>query len=164
MLRIATRVAGLLHDAALVTGDNIGQVASQTLSNMTVINAATDMLVLRPLLTFEKLETVSLARHIGTYDLSAEQVPDSCTIFAPPDPATSTLRHYILQDEEKLDVPALTEQCLQQTTVINVNSLAETPFLEWLEYRRTARPARPDTDNTDENGDDSGDGSCQPCD
>lgn len=167
MLRIATRVAGLLHDAALVTGDNIGQVASQTLSNMTVINAATDMLVLRPLLTFEKLETVSLARHIGTYDLSAEQVPDSCTIFAPPDPATSTILHYILQDEEKLDVPALTEQCLQQTTVINVNSLAETPFLEWLEHRRTARPSRPDTDENDdtgENGDDSGDGSCQPCD
>ena len=153
MLRIATRVAGLLHDTALVTGDNIGQVASQTLSNMTVINAATDMLVLRPLLTFEKLETVSLARHIGTYDLSAEQVPDSCTIFAPPDPATSTILHYILQDEEKLDVPALTEQCLQQTIVINVNSLAETPFLEWLEHRRTSRATQPLDHDTDADAD-----------
>lgn len=145
MLRIATKVAELLRDTALVTGDNIGQVASQTLSNMTVINAATEMLVLRPLLTFEKLETVNLARHIGTYDLSAEQVPDSCTVFAPPDPATSTILKFILQDEENLDIDALVQQCLEQTVVINVNTHVQHDFTSWLEQRRPA--AEPDVED-----------------
>ncbi len=81
---------------AIVTGENLGQVASQTLDNMSVIENASDMLVLRPLLTFEKLETVAIAEKIGTFNISAQNIPDSCTVFAPDDPATSARLDFIL--------------------------------------------------------------------
>lgn len=131
MLRLAQYVATVFHDKALVTGDNIGQVASQTLENMSVINQATDMLVLRPLLTFDKLDAIAIAERIGTFDISSEQVPDSCTVFAPDDPATSTILHAILKDEEKLNIPDLLERCIASAVIVNVNSLKETPLAEY---------------------------------
>ena len=130
MLRLAEHLALFFHDRALVTGDNIGQVASQTLDNMAVINHATSMMVLRPLLTFEKLETTDLAMKIGTYDISKLQVPDSCTVFAPDDPATRTLLPAIQKDEEHLDIPALMQQCLEQTVIINTSTGDQTPLAQ----------------------------------
>ena len=82
MLRLAEYVAGYVRAQALVTGDNLGQVASQTLENLTVINAATDMMIIRPLITADKNDTMAMAEKIGTWDISSENVPDSCTVFA----------------------------------------------------------------------------------
>lgn len=86
MQRIAARL-GDLHDyPVLVTGDCLGQVASQTLENMICISDATDHLVLRPLIAMDKEEIITIARRIGTYDLSSVPEPDCCTVFQPPRP------------------------------------------------------------------------------
>ncbi len=127
---IAEELALKFHDRAIVTGDNIGQVASQTLDNMAVINQATSMMVLRPLLTFEKLETTELAIKIGTYDMSKVQVPDSCTVFAPESPATRTLLPVIQNDEKNIDIPDLMRQCLDATVVIHTSTGEQTPLAQ----------------------------------
>ena len=69
--------------------------------------------------TFEKLETVAIAEKIGTFNLSAVNVPDSCTVFAPDDPATSTRLGFILFEEKVLDVENLVKQCLESAVIIN---------------------------------------------
>jgi tRNA uracil 4-sulfurtransferase len=102
MLRISETVARKNHRFALLTGEAVGQVASQTVINMSTINAATDMLVLRPLVGMDKNEVIQIARNIGTFDTCAEQVPDSCTVFAPSSPATRASLEYALTEEEKL--------------------------------------------------------------
>jgi len=86
MQRIATALARRTRSQALVTGECLGQVASQTLENMTCIGAAAGLPVLRPLIAFDKQETIALARRIGTHDLSAVQEPDCCTLFMPARP------------------------------------------------------------------------------
>ncbi len=88
MLRIAEHIARKYHRIALLTGDSVGQVASQTLQNMRTIDAATPMLVLRPLVGMDKMETIRIAEKIGTFALSNVQVPDSCTVFSPSQAAT----------------------------------------------------------------------------
>ena len=101
MLRIAERIAGESGCRALVTGDALGQVASQTLINMDTINRAIDMLVLRPIVGEDKLDTIATAEKIGTMKLSEKQVPDSCTVFAPSSPSTS-VPLVIAEKEEQL--------------------------------------------------------------
>lgn len=102
MFRIAEAVA-LRHDCkALVTGEALGQVASQTVANMDTINRAIDMLVLRPLVGADKLEAIAIAEKIGTMKQSSVQVPDSCTVFAPTNPATSMPPELALKEEAKI--------------------------------------------------------------
>jgi len=128
MFRIASAIAGVLGDRALATGENLGQVASQTLANLSVIGCATDMLVLRPVLTADKNDTVQLARRIGTFEVSSEPAPDSCTVFAPGNPATSAPLDIIRAQEHKLPLEALLEQCAALTVLIDPDTLHETPL------------------------------------
>jgi thiamine biosynthesis protein ThiI len=86
MQRIAARIASENRMAALITGESLGQVASQTLENITCIAAAAPAMVLRPLIGFDKDETVHVARRIGTFEASAHQEPDCCTVFMPERP------------------------------------------------------------------------------
>jgi len=125
MLRIAEAVAAYVRAQALVTGDNLGQVASQTLENLTVINAASDMLVIRPLITADKNDTMTLAEKIGTWNISSENVPDSCTVFAPTDPATKTNLKKILQQERLIPIDLLLKQCLETTSILNTNDCSQ---------------------------------------
>ena len=99
MFRIAESVANKHKRLALLTGEAVGQVASQTIKNMATISEATNMLILRPLIGSDKNDAVALARRIGTFDLSSEQVPDSCTVFAPSNPATAAPLGKILDEE-----------------------------------------------------------------
>ncbi len=99
MFRIAQRLAEKHKRLALLTGEAVGQVASQTIKNMATISEATSMLILRPLIGSDKNDAVALARRIGTFDLSSEQVPDSCTVFAPSNPATAVPLRKILDEE-----------------------------------------------------------------
>jgi thiamine biosynthesis protein ThiI len=89
MLRIAAAIAEKNRIPALLTGDSIGQVASQTVINMNTINEASPMLVIRPLAGMDKNEAIRIAEKLGTFEISKGQVPDSCTVFAPREPATS---------------------------------------------------------------------------
>ncbi len=102
MFRIAEAVAKSGRAKALLTGESLGQVASQTVENMSVINNSTSMLVLRPLVGMDKLETIRMAEKFGTYDMSTVQVPDSCTVFSPPSPATRSDVETIEAEEAKL--------------------------------------------------------------
>jgi thiamine biosynthesis protein ThiI len=106
--RMMIRVADLLCErsrcGAIVTGENLGQVASQTLPNMAIIEKAARHLVLRPLLTYDKMETTALARRIGTYDTSALPYEDCCSLFIPAHPATAAKLADVEAAEANLDV------------------------------------------------------------
>jgi tRNA uracil 4-sulfurtransferase len=107
MMRAAAKIATAERALALVTGENLAQVASQTLENLAVIEDASPLPVLRPLLTYDKLETISLARRIGTYDTSILPYEDCCSLFVPSHPATRARLADVLEAEAKLDVEAL---------------------------------------------------------
>lgn len=118
MFRIAEMVCKKGRAKALLTGESLGQVASQTVENMTTINAATNMLVLRPLVGHDKLETIKLAEKYGTLELSNEQVPDSCTVFLPSSPATKSDVRRIEGEEAKMgDYQAVLEKIVEEITV-----------------------------------------------
>lgn len=107
MLRIATMLCHFHKLGAIVTGESIGQVASQTIVNLSVINDVTTMLMIRPLAGMDKLESIERAQAIGTYDLSIVDLPDSCTVFAPPAP-TVAAKFYLVEEEEK-KIPGLND-------------------------------------------------------
>jgi thiamine biosynthesis protein ThiI len=104
MLRVADLLCPRARCHALVTGENLGQVASQTLTNMATIEAAARHMVLRPLLTYDKMETTALARRIGTYDTSALPYEDCCSLFIPAHPATAAKLADVAAAEARLDV------------------------------------------------------------
>jgi thiamine biosynthesis protein ThiI len=106
MMRIADALADGLEADALVTGENLGQVASQTIENMTTIEAAARRVVLRPLVTYDKVETTALARRIDTYETSILPFEDCCSLFVPPHPATAARAEDAARAEARLDVPA----------------------------------------------------------
>jgi thiamine biosynthesis protein ThiI len=104
MVRIAERIAAGLKIGALATGESLGQVASQTLPNIVAIEDAATLPILRPLLGFDKAETIEIARRIGTYDISIRGHEDCCTLFVPRHPQTkgSVARARRLEDLAQL--------------------------------------------------------------
>ena len=102
MMRIAGKIAFRNKLRALLTGEAVGQVASQTVDNMNTINDAAELVVLRPLVGMDKNEAVEIARRIGTFDLSNVQVPDSCTVFQPGQPVTKSRISDLEREEAKI--------------------------------------------------------------
>src|SRR5262249_37448913 len=107
MLRIAAALARARGAEALVTGESLGQVASQTLANLAGIGAAGDLPVLRPLVGMDKNEISTAAMQIGTYDTSIIPDQDCCTLFVPRHPATRAQPDEVAAAEARLDVPTL---------------------------------------------------------
>ena len=107
MLRIAEAIARQDRAKALVTGESLGQVASQTLDNMAVIEQAARLPVLRPLVGMDKQEIIDQARRIGTFDISSIPDQDCCQLFVPKHPATKARFDDVEQDENKFDVNKL---------------------------------------------------------
>ncbi|MCP4178440.1 MAG: tRNA 4-thiouridine(8) synthase ThiI [bacterium] len=130
MFRIAEKIALLNGNKALVTGESVGQVASQTIVNLANIDSAIDMLVLRPLIGADKIDIMNTAEKIGTFELSKEQVPDSCTVFSPSNPSTGAPRNMILNGEKHLDIDALVEKGYKNTVVLNPETGEETSLDE----------------------------------
>jgi len=120
MQRIASRLARAEGAQALITGECMGQVASQTLENMTCINAAADLPVLRPLIAFDKLETIALAERIGTFALSSVQEPDCCTLFMPKRAVTRGRLEVCEDIEARIDVEALVADATAKAECIDV--------------------------------------------
>jgi thiamine biosynthesis protein ThiI len=110
MLRIAAVLGGRRQSRALVTGESLGQVASQTIENMQVVDAATPALVLRPLVGMDKSEIIAQAERIGTFATSILPDQDCCSLFVPPHPTTHATAAEVDAAEALLDVPALVEQ------------------------------------------------------
>ena len=115
MLRIAEAIAQKVNALALVTGENVGQVASQTLSNMRVIEEVTPLPILRPLAGDNKEEIINEARRIGTYQISIEPYEDCCSVFVPKHPETRANLEKVREIESTLDLAPLIEQTLEQT-------------------------------------------------
>lgn len=115
MLRIAEALARRNRALALVTGDSLGQVASQTLRNMVSVEAAAKMPVFRPLVGADKLEIIETARKIGTHDISAEPFHDCCPVFLPRSPALYARTAELEAAEAGLDIPRLVRQGIEDT-------------------------------------------------
>jgi thiamine biosynthesis protein ThiI len=117
MLRIAERLALRDRARALLTGDSLGQVASQTLQNMVAVGTAARLPVFRPLAGDDKQEIIALARQIGTYEISAEPFHDCCPVFMPRMPALFASPGDLDQAEAALDVAALVRRGVESATV-----------------------------------------------
>ena len=116
--RLMVRIAGELASAdrcwALVTGDSLGQVASQTPENLSVIEEASELPLLRPLIGMDKLEITDQAQRIGTFPTSIEPDQDCCSLFVPPHPSTKTRIDDIRRIERRFDIGALVKQGLDK--------------------------------------------------
>jgi tRNA uracil 4-sulfurtransferase len=117
MMRIAERIGRRWHAKALVTGEVIGQVASQTLENMTTIAGATTLEVLRPLVGMDKDEITREAQHIGTLAISNIPDQDCCQLFTPKHPSTEVSRAEVEQAEQALPVDAMVDKAVREAVV-----------------------------------------------
>lgn len=126
MIRVAEALAAREGALALVTGESLGQVASQTLENLAAIDAAAQLPILRPLVGSDKQEIIAEARRIGTYDLSIASHDDCCTLFMPQKPETHVRPGQLEEAEASLDVSELTRQALAAVSVRDFESVSQT--------------------------------------
>ncbi|MGH7165690.1 MAG: tRNA uracil 4-sulfurtransferase ThiI, partial [Nitrospiraceae bacterium] len=110
---------------ALVTGDSLGQVASQTPENLTVVEEAAQLPMLRPLIGMDKIEITDQAQKIGTFDTSIEPDQDCCRLFVPPHPATKAGLDHIRKIERGLDLGALVKQGMEGVELAEFNFPAQ---------------------------------------
>ena len=122
MMRIAEETAALEQARGLVTGESLGQVASQTLENLTVIQATTDLPLLRPLIGLDKEEITRKARQIGTFETSIIPDQDCCRLFIPAHPAVRTKLNEIEKTEQDLDIPGLVQMGIKSTVRMEFTS------------------------------------------
>jgi len=118
MLRTAEKLAKKLKCRFLIDGCSIGQVSSQTLSNLSVISKAVDVEILRPLLCYDKQEIIDLAKEIGTYEIS--KGPETCNIIGPKNPATKSNLNFIQREESKVDVDEMISDAIEDIKEIKV--------------------------------------------
>ncbi|TMW71899.1 tRNA uracil 4-sulfurtransferase ThiI [Alteribacter natronophilus] len=125
MLRIAEKVAYRRKALALVNGESLGQVASQTLDSMNTINEVTNIPILRPLVAMDKQEVVEIAEKIDTYELSILPYEDCCTIFLPPQTKTKPNREKAARFEAPLEIDAIVDDAVERTEVHQLSSSEE---------------------------------------
>jgi len=112
MMRIAESIAKENNYQALITGENLGQVASQTIEGLNVTNSSVELPVFRPLIGFDKVDIVDIAKDIETYETSILPYDDCCTVFLPKHPVTKPRLDNIEESEKALDVDKLIEAAL----------------------------------------------------
>ena len=122
MFRIADKLAKNLNILALASGESIGQVASQTLESAYVINKVSDLIVYRPLATYDKEEIVDLSKKINTFEISIKPFEDCCTIFNPKNPVTKPKLKRCLELEERFDYQMIIDECLAKMSTITITS------------------------------------------
>jgi thiamine biosynthesis protein ThiI len=117
MMRIAEQIARQHRAGALVTGEVVGQVASQTIENMNAINEVVSLPVLRPLVGMDKEEITIEAQRLGSYPISIIPDQDCCTLFTPKHPATRAKRHDVVDAESALDIPRIVEDAAKSAAI-----------------------------------------------
>lgn len=132
MYRISERLAKKYKCLALANGESIGQVASQTLVSMDVINSVTNMPVIRPLAIFDKTDIIKISKKINTYDISIRPYEDCCTIFAPKNPKTMPKLEEVEAFEEKWDYESEINDCISNVETIVVTSENEDNLKNYL--------------------------------
>ena len=113
MMRISDELRKQYNGLAIVNGESIGQVASQTLESMFVINEVTSTPIIRPVVAMDKLEIIDISQKIDTFDLSIQPFEDCCTVFAPPSPKTKPKLDDIAYYEAKLDIEGLVQRAVE---------------------------------------------------
>lgn len=121
MMRIAEAISKKIEAKAIITGESLGQVASQTIESINVTNAVVSLPVFRPLIGFDKEETIEKSKKIDTYDISIEPYEDCCTVFLPKNPVTKPRFFDVEKEEQKLDIDALVKLALQSDEIIEIN-------------------------------------------
>ena len=120
MMRIAEGIAVRNKDMMLITGEDLGQVASQTAEALVVTDSVVKMPVMRPLIAMDKVDIMDKAKEIGTYDISIQPYEDCCTVFLPKHPVTKPKLSKIEQSESVLDVESLVEDAVASAEVIDI--------------------------------------------
>ena len=132
MYRIMERLVNKYKGYVIVNGESIGQVASQTLTSMNVINSVTNKPVIRPLACFDKLEIMDIARRIDTYDISIIPYEDCCTVFVPPHPVINPKLDTCIREESKFDYEKLIDEAVGSINTIVVKDVEENEFSDLL--------------------------------
>jgi thiamine biosynthesis protein ThiI len=125
MLRIADRIAGTFENDALVTGESLGQVSSQTIENLAAVEAVAALPVLRPLIGFDTQEIISLARRIGSYEISIEPHTDCCSYLLPANPATRSTARELDEAEENLDIDTLVTTAIGDADISRLSDVVD---------------------------------------
>ncbi|WP_394018193.1 tRNA uracil 4-sulfurtransferase ThiI [Anaerococcus cruorum] len=120
MMRISNEIADKYGYQAFVTGESLGQVASQTLESISVIEDSANFPILRPLVAIDKQDIVDLSKEIGTYEKSIEPFDDCCSIFAPDKPVTKPKLKYIERSESNLDIDKLVKEAIDTIEIIEI--------------------------------------------
>ncbi len=122
MMYIASKIAGDHDSKCLITGESLGQVASQTMEAIAVTDAASSIPVFRPCIGMDKLEIIAISEKIGTFDISIEPYEDCCTVFTPKHPRTKPQLEKVLIEEQKLDFKALADEAIASAYTIRAES------------------------------------------
>ena len=121
MYRIAEQLARKHKCLAIVNGESVGQVASQTLSSILAVNNVTNYPILRPLCSFDKLDIIEISKKIDTYDISILPYEDCCTVFVPKHPVINPNLKHILEEESKIDFDPLLKEAVETIEIIDLN-------------------------------------------
>ena len=124
MMRASEKIAVNEHCSALITGESLGQVASQTLQAIVCTNQAAEMPVFRPLIGMDKIDIIDISRKIDTFDISIQPFEDCCTVFTPKHPRTRPDLQAILEAERQLDCDALIEECVRNVKLTKITPKA----------------------------------------
>lgn len=122
MYRIADEFIKNNNINCIINGESIGQVASQTLESMQVVNEVTNSVILRPLASFDKNEIIKIARKINTYDISIKPYEDCCTVFVPEHPVIKPILKNVLEEENKCSLESLEKEALENIEVFNIST------------------------------------------
>lgn len=120
MMRIASKISEKYEYQALITGESLGQVASQTIESMSVINESSKYPILRPLIAMDKKDIIEISEKIGSYEKAIEPYDDCCSIFAPDSPVTKPKLKYIEKSEENLDIESLEDEAINNMKIIEI--------------------------------------------
>lgn len=122
MLRLTDQIREKRNGLAIINGESLGQVASQTMHSMLAINEVTTTPIIRPVITLDKSEIIKIAEEIDTFELAIQPFEDCCTIFAPPEPKTKPKLEKVLHYEERLDVEGMIERAMAGLVVEEIKS------------------------------------------
>lgn len=120
MMRIASKISEKYEYQALITGESLGQVASQTIESMSVINESSKYPILRPLIAMDKKDIIEISEKIASYEKAIEPYDDCCSIFAPDSPVTKPKLKYIERSEENLDIENLEDEAINNMEIIEI--------------------------------------------
>lgn len=124
MMRVSEKIAVNEHCSALITGESLGQVASQTLQAIVCTDEAAGMPVFRPLIGMDKIDIIDISRKIDTFDISIQPFEDCCTVFTPKHPRTRPDLQAVLEAEKELDCDALIEECVSNVKLTKITPKA----------------------------------------